>query len=265
VLLATLVHFSALTLPTTFAIIGLTSLVATAVQLSKVGYCRLDLDDVKDFYRHSIRVGRLGLPAKIISFFTVQSLPWALELGPGAAAAAGYQALSNVLGGVNPLLLATGSLVTASVANARNRAALIHARGHCAFGLLAVTPWLTFVMLFPNIALTLFYGHSSPYVSAVGPLRIMVIALFLEGIALPATCVMTGLGQMRMFLTMQAVGALTFFFCSFSIFHYGLTGAAATLVAIQVARVFYGVRHYFRTLARSSELTVESLESVVNA
>jgi O-antigen/teichoic acid export membrane protein len=205
----------------------------------------------------------LAIPAKLASFFTVQSFPWALELAGGAAAAATFQALLNVLGVVNPLLIGTGSLVTASTAKSRSLSALKQARGHAMFGLCAIAPWLLLVLVLPGLVLTLFYGHGSAYLLATQPLRILLFGTLLEGVALPATCIMTGRGELRLMLLIQSLGAITFLVGCYLIFRFKLNGAALTFVGVQVARALYGVHYYLKTAARFSERSI-GVQGVVN-
>jgi O-antigen/teichoic acid export membrane protein len=264
VLLAVLARLSLLSLDRAFTVIGVTSLLAAAIQLGAIGYSRPRLAQIRDLCRHSLQIGRLAIPAKLASFFTLQSFPWTLELAGGATAAASFQALLNVLGVVNPLLIGTGSLVTASTAQSKTLAALKQARGHALFGMSAIVPWLLFVLIFPTVVLQLFYGQGSLYTLQTTPLRILVFGSLLEAIALPATCIMTGRSELRMFLVMQSLGALTFLGSCYFIFRLGVQGAALTFVAVQLARAAYGLHYYLKTKARSCEHSIAAMPGVVN-
>jgi O-antigen/teichoic acid export membrane protein len=265
VLLAILSHLSLLRLDRAFAVIGLTSIFAIAIQLAEIGYSRPRLFDIRDLCRHSLRIGRLAIPAKLASFFTLQSFPWTLEMAGGPSAAASFQALLNVLGVVNPLLIGTGSLVTASTAQAKSLAALKRARGHAMFGICAIAPWLLLVLVFPGFVLRMFYGHASVYAGATVPLRILVFGSLLEGFALPATCIITGRSELRLLLVMQSLGAVTFLGCCYLIFRFTLDGAAVTFVAVQTARAIYGIHYYVKTATRLSGRPLAVVEGVVNA
>ena len=264
ILMAILARLSLLRLDRAFVLIGLTSLIAMAIQLATIGYSRPRLSEIRDLGRQSLRIGQLAIPAKLASFFTLQSFPWALEFAAGAAAAASFQALLNVLGVANPLLIGTGSLVTATTAQAKTLGALERARGHALFGMCAIAPWLFLVLVFPGFVLRMFYGHGSLYLGATLPLRILVFGSLLEAVALPATCIMTGRNELRLALVMQSLGAATFLGCCFLIVRFGLTGAAWTFVAVQVARAAYGVHYYLKTRARESDKSLGVIEGVVS-
>lgn len=264
-LLAALARLSMLRLDRAFTVIGVTSLLAIAIQLATIGYARPRLWRIRDLCRQSLHIGGTVVPAKLASFFTLQSFPWTLQLAAGPAAAASFQALLNVLGVANPLLIGTGSLVTASTAKSRSIAGLKQGRGHALFGMCAIAPWLLLVLLFPGPVLKLFYGAGSVYIGATLPLRIMVLGTLLEAIALPATCMITGRSDFRLLLLMQSIGAVTFLASCYLIFRFTLTGAALSLAAVQFARAAYGIYYYLITTAQGPEMPVEAVEGVVNA
>ena len=264
VVLAILAGLSLLELHRAFVVIGLTSLIALVIQLATIGYVRPRLYQVRDFCSHALQIGRLAIPARLASFFTLQSFPWTLGVASGPAAAASFQAIVNVLGVVNPLLIGTGSLVTASTAKSRSLSGLRQAKGHAVFGMCAIAPWLLVVLLFPGVVLRLFYGQESPYLFETFPLRILVFGCLLESIALPATCILTGRGEFRLLLVMQSLGAMAFAACCYLIFRFTLDGAAFTFIGVQVARAAYGVHYYLKTTG-FAERSTNAMQGVVSA
>jgi len=162
-----------------FAIMGLTCGVAAIVQLWFLGprwRGRLNLRrHAWDFWA----TGRWVLGTNLLANFSIQAGPWALFLLRGPADAAGFQAVSNLLGVSHPIMLSLGNFLVPAVARARAKLGLLQAR-RVALGQSAQAAWLLLplilaLLIIPRFLLGLVYGSASTYVALDWPLRLLAI------------------------------------------------------------------------------------------
>ena len=129
------------------------------------------------------RTGRWILGSNLVTNFGIQAAPWALFLFRGSSAAAGFEAIANLLGVSHPIMLSMGNIMVPGVARARVRDGMFGARrvalGYAVQGGLLLLPYILALVIFPRQLLALFYGSGSSYVTLAGPLRLLALVYVL--------------------------------------------------------------------------------------
>jgi hypothetical protein len=197
----------------------------------------------------------------LVSFFTAQAFPWLLQIGSGASTVASFQALSNIMGLSNPILIGIGALITATAGGLLPSDALRASVRHAAFAALLVLPWMLVINVAPQLVVNAFYKHHFPSLGSTAAFHIMSAAYALEIIALPVSCVMSGLGDARALFAMQCFGATAFIAASVPALHHELTGAAVCLGCVQLSRAGYGIRYCLQHFRRQRSAFVPILSA----
>src|ERR1019366_10787462 len=148
-----------------------------------------------------------------IGVITVYATPWILMYFHGAGEVATYQALANLLGVSNPVLTSMSGLIVPAVAIA-SAARVIHAARRAAFGYAAqgaglLLPYFAALALLPQLALRMFYGANSPYLSYTTPLRLMVAVYTVFYLSQMAAAFLNGLGHSRWTFFAQVGAAIS--------------------------------------------------------
>jgi len=166
-----------------FGAIGLTCGLAAIVQLWLLRI-PLTLDvDIRQHASSFWATSRWILGSNLIATCSLQAVPWTLFFQRGPAAAAGYQAITNLVGVSHPIMLSLGSFLVPAVARARVKQGMRAAR-RIAFGQtvqagLLLLPYMLALLVFPRALLGLFYGAGSSYLQLGGPLRLLAITYVL--------------------------------------------------------------------------------------
>jgi O-antigen/teichoic acid export membrane protein len=166
-----------------FGVIGITCGLAGIVQLWLI---RIPLNlriDIRHYANTFWATSRWILGSNLIATFSLQAVPWTLFFLRGPAEAAGYQAITNLVGVSHPIMLSLGSFLVPAVARTRVKQGMPAAR-RIAFGQavqagLLLLPYLLALLLFPRPLLGLFYGTGSAYLQLGGPLRLLAITYVL--------------------------------------------------------------------------------------
>jgi O-antigen/teichoic acid export membrane protein len=195
-----------------FAVIALTCGVAAVVQLS---FMRVRLTApirLGDWARSFWRTGYWLLGSTLVTNFSIQAVPWALFLFRGPAEAAGFQAISNLLGVAHPIMLSLGNIVVPAAARAHMKDGLFAARRvasrHAAQGGLLLLPYVAALLIFPRQLLGLFYGPGSPYVALDSALRLLTVIYALHYISLSLKFLLNALEKNRPQFVAELCGSL---------------------------------------------------------
>jgi O-antigen/teichoic acid export membrane protein len=201
-----------------FAVIGLTCGVAALVQLSRL---RVRLRErvqataafgLRDWARSFWTTGHWILWSNLVANFSIQAVPWALFLFRGPAEAAGFQAISNLLGVSHPIMLSLGNIIVPAVARARMQKGLLAARRvalrHALQGGLLLLPYVAVLLIFPGRLLRLFYSASSPYVRLDSALRLLAVVYAFTYVSLTLKCLLNALEINRPQFMVELSGGL---------------------------------------------------------
>ncbi len=177
-----------ISLETSFAVIGLTCGVAAVAQMISLRVRVTAPIELSAWARSFWTTGSWVVGSNLATNFSIYAVPWALFLFRGPAEAAGFQAVSNLLGVSHPIMLSLGNVIVPAAARAHLKGGLIAARRvavrHAAQGGLLLLPYVAALLIFPRQLLGLFYGSSSPYVALSGVVRLLTVVYALHYLSL---------------------------------------------------------------------------------
>jgi O-antigen/teichoic acid export membrane protein len=158
-------------------------------------------------------LGRWVLMTNFIGVFIFHAYPWMLAIFYNTAASAELQAVGNILGVSNPVLLGIGSLIYPEVVRANgergNREATKIGFGYALQGGLLLLPFYLILILRPQWALQLFYGANSPYLGLTGVLRLSVLCYSIGCLSIFMMIILNGLEKTKAAFFSQLAGAVT--------------------------------------------------------
>ncbi len=214
-----------------FGVIAATSAAAAIVQAVQLKLFRFDhtrprrgLEQLAEHWS----LGRWVLLSNLVGLITVYATPWLLRYFHGAGDVAAYQALSNLLGVSNPIVMGMAGLIVPAVAKAARmdtspsslspgtpgqgraggqRAAGVAVR-YALQGLVVLLPYYVLLLLLPQLVMRLFYGSASPYLIYTAPLRLMVGVYALYYVGQMFAGFFNGLGRGELSFYAQSASAV---------------------------------------------------------
>jgi O-antigen/teichoic acid export membrane protein len=228
-------------LATIFGILGVTSLLASTVQIRQL---HLRLAWEKDLLAHargSWRVSRWAVLANTAVVVPGVAYPWFLAL-QGTYLAASYQALLNIIGVSNPVMMSVGNFVMPTTIRANaNGGWKTAGRVVVRYGLRGAAllgPAYALICLRPDIFLRVFYGASSPYMAQQSALRLLALAFSVGYCAYLLAVLFYGLGESKAVFRAQAAGAaVALAFGVPLIFLLGIRGASLGVLCVYAAQL----------------------------
>jgi O-antigen/teichoic acid export membrane protein len=194
-----------------FGVIALTCGVAGVIQLI-VLHVSVGSLSIRECAQRFWETGHWVLGSNLAANFSLQAVPWALFLLRGPAEAAGFQAVSNLLGVANPIMLSLGNIVVPSAARAHVKDGLLAARRvavrHGTQGGLLLLPYMAALLIFPRQFLGLFYGSGSPYVVLENALRLLTVFYALHYVALTLKFLLNAIEENRPQFVAELCGSL---------------------------------------------------------
>lgn len=193
-----------------FGILAATSLLAATIQIRqlqlRLGWEKGLLSHVKD----SWRVSRWPVLANTAVVVPGVAYPWFLALH-GTYLAASYQAVLNIIGVSNPVMMSVGNFILpatirANASGGRKRASRVVLR----YGLLGaalLVPCYALIFVWPGVFLKILYRAASPYFFQQDALRLLVLAYSMGYVAYLFGVFFYGLGQSKTVFRAQSVGA----------------------------------------------------------
>lgn len=234
-----------LTLITVFETIAVTSAVSALIQMKQVGLTRIRLSQVRKVSADFWQVGRWAFGASATGMAVNAIFPWGLNFFQGPEAAASYQAASNVLGASNPVVFGVRNLVVPATAKERKRSGIRGgAKPAIRFGLqgaLFVAPYYVALLIWPHLGLSLFYGHSSSYLTLTTPVRIFATAYFARYGFMAVSSFLNGIEESLSVLRADIVAAGALVFALPLAARYGVSGASAGYLAVNLLRALCAV------------------------
>jgi Na+-driven multidrug efflux pump len=183
-------------------------------------------------------IGRWQVSINAILFLNVRLYPWALAYAEGAAAAAGFQAMLNIVNLMNPLIIGLGNAIPQIASKARANEGLGHAwRASRAFILIGLPFAIVFAIglfLAPRLVLQFFYGEGSPYLGIDLALQIVALSLTARYIGDLICCFLIGVDAGRFAVTSYCAGLAAVLLLFPFALPFGLSGVAATMTASSV-------------------------------
>jgi O-antigen/teichoic acid export membrane protein len=234
-----------------FFFVAVTSLLAAAIQFRQL---RLEMKWEVNLFGHlkeSWHVSRWAVLANTAVAVPGVAYPWFLALH-GTDLAASYQALLNILGVSNPVMMSIGNIALPATIRAKVSGGLKQARGIVfRYGLLgagALIPCYSMLFVWPSFFLKLLYGPTSSYLVHLTALRLLVTAYSLCYLAYLLAVLFYGLGQSKKVLVAQTTGAFASLLVGLPlVLRFGLVGAAIGLCVVYAAQVAVFLVLFMRT------------------
>jgi O-antigen/teichoic acid export membrane protein len=229
-----------LSLERAFAAMALASAVGAVVQAIQLGLARIASADMRQYASSCWTMGRWALLAGLGNIVTFQALPWALAYFHGLEEAAAFRAVANLLGVTHPVMLGVGNLILSAAARGRLEGGVAAARrsamGYAAQGWLLLLPYSLALLLWPELALRLFYGEASPYVQLLTALRIFVLAYTFFYLAQVMGSLLNALEASRSTFLAQLAGIFSLAALGLPLLAVGgVVGACAGALAVNVS------------------------------
>lgn len=216
--------FRHISLQEVFGIIAATSVCAAAMQAIQL---RLRLNGSKGSpwpVREFWIVGRWAVFANAAVSISTVAFPWVLALR-SVQDSASFQALLNVVGVANPIMLGVSNLIVPATTRTSRSSGIQSAwRTSARYGLGGIAvllPYYLMLLLYPTRILRIFYGAHSPYLALATPLCLLVIGYALVYVAHVLSAFFYGLERGQTVLYAQIFG-----------------GVAAVLVGLPLARIW---------------------------
>jgi len=196
-----LAAMGALTINRAFAIMGLSSLLALAVQALQIGIRLPRLREMPQLVQDFWTMGRWVLIGSLTAVITTLSLSWTMAYFHGVDGVGQFQAMAGVLKLSNPLMLCLSGLIVPAAARALREGGLKMAE-QVAFryalnAAVFVAPYYAALIVFPAFALRIFYGANSPLIALTNELRVFVLSYSALFIAQVIGCFLNGVEQSR--------------------------------------------------------------------
>jgi len=189
---------------------------------------------LRKLFREFWRAGHWSLWSELTANVGFQASPWVLFLMRGAGAAAGYQAISNLLGLSHPVMLSLGNVIVPEAARARARKGFLAARRvamiHATQGGLLLLVCFGILTLFPKQLLSLFYGSDSAYLTLGQDIRLFAAVYMLFFVFLALKFLLNALQETRAQLVAELIccGLLGIVIVPL-VLEFGLAGAIGAL------------------------------------
>lgn len=238
------------TLNETFGVMAATSVAAAAIQCWQL---RLAPTTWSQLLVTGTEFWTLGKWLAVVSLTSVVAgplFPWLLNWFRNKEAVASFQAVINVLGLANPLILSIPAIVMPTVANRMRESVGNPSKvlfnltmRHVLWFELLLAPWLLILTVWPHVALISFYGKATAYGNQTVALRVGVLVYLLTVPMTILAAVLTGSGRTKSNAAMQGAGAVASLVCAPPLIFAG--GVVGTMLAETVARgirVWYAVR-----------------------
>lgn len=246
-----------------FSVLSVTSLLGAAVQSKQIGLRMTWEADLFRQLKESWRVSRWAVLANTAAVVPGVAYPWFLALR-GTYLAASYQALLNIIGVSNPVMMSVGNVVLPATVRANAEDGLRSgSRAVFRCGLLGAAvlfPCFTLIFFWPDFFLKIFYGSASAYLIEVKALQFLVGAYSFGYVEYLLGALFYGLGFSKKVLQGQAAGAVAAVVVGIPLIRmYGVCGASAGICSVYAVQVLV-FSFILRGLKSGRTLPVDSCE-----
>ena len=230
-------------LPTVFLAIAGTSLLGALLQAIQIRPSPTTVEWLRSFGGEIWILGRWSVLAKLVAFFSLQALPWAIAYRYGFVPVAIFQSLFQLVALMNPVLLSSNNLIMASIAKHRQQDARIPGSAmkymFYSGGIAAV--YFVILLVGGSRVLTLFYGRNSTYLLNAPLLPIFVAGYALEFVSMFAGAILAGMEKTKA-LFIQQVCAMLVAICVVLplVVRFGLRAAVYGLLVVNAMKAVVG-------------------------
>src|SRR5262249_32077931 len=187
-------------------------------------------------------IGCWSLANDIIFHGRIMLLFWLLAAFYGTVATASFQACFNIAMLMNPLAFGLANIIPQLAARARAAEGYAEAwrvsQSYLRLGLLVALPYYFSFLLFPELALRIFYGPTSPYLQNWPALQVLVVAQAASFAAEPIFSYLRGIEAPRVAFAINKVSAVIGLVCLPLTLHFGiLIGSCLVIVVWEISRL----------------------------
>lgn len=248
-----------------FGIFAATSLVASAVQTWQLRLRFAWQTDFLSQLKHSWRLSRWAVLANTAVVVPGVAYPWFLAL-QGTYLSASYQALLNMIGVCNPVMMSVGNFVLPETIRANatggwKRAGRVVLHGGV-LGAAFLIPCYALMFLWPGLFLRILYRADSPYFFQQNALRILIGASCFGYVAYLLSALFYGLGQSRMVFRAQLAGAVVSIICGFPlVMRLGVSGACLGVGCVYASQLIVAIALLKKMTIREKALAAKPVSS----
>jgi O-antigen/teichoic acid export membrane protein len=258
-------RFAPLSLQSVFLVLVAGSLFASWPLFSAmIAGFSVALANIKREFRDHWRLAAPVLGANMLAALSTQWFLWLLAWGRDLSSSATLVALANVVAFSSPIMFGIENILVPEIARHRDNmtferlASLLSKRAFVCFALVA--PFFGVLILWPDKALHLFYGHHKTYAEYAFALRLLALAYATYLASYIFSAALRGYGATAAVFKMQLYPALfSVTFGTWLTLEYGVNGACFAALVAGVLRVAIG--YYFVNALR--ELTVQNRDVIV--
>lgn len=262
-----LIRAGRLTPETAFAAIAASAALAMVIQAIQLRVIAAPAARARDAARDGWTLGRWLLLTSVVGAGTLYAAPWSLQAFRGPADVARFNALAQILGVTNPVMVSIGAMIVPAVAVARltggPAAGLRAAMPYALQGAALLAPFFALLAMAPGWVLHKFYGDS-PYVVLGAELRVFALGYAIFYVGHVCTGVMNGLGRGRgTFLATAAGAGANVAIMVPMVYAYGLRGSVWGGIVPLIGHSAVAVALTWRAVSRGAGVgpTPESAEA----
>jgi len=258
-------HFMSLSLQSVFLLLAAGSLFASwPLFPAMISGFSAALDNIKREFRDHWRLAAPVLGANMLAALSTQWFLWLLAWGRDLSSSATLVALANVVAFSSPIMFGIENILVPEIARHRDDmtferlVSLLSKRAFVCFVL--VFPFFVILIMWPEKALHLFYGHHKTYTEYAFALRLLALAYATYLGSYIFSAALRGYGATAAVFKMQLYPALlAVTFGTWFTLGYGVNGACFAALVAGVVRVAIG--YYFVNSLR--ELTGQNHDVIV--
>jgi O-antigen/teichoic acid export membrane protein len=262
--IAILANSHSLSVSNAFLVMAGTCALAIGVQIFQSPPTVPTDSNVRDLLDGFWRDGKWAFVNGVILLVTVQAFPWALATGGGPAAAAAFQAVSNIANLVNPITVGLYNIILPAVAQAYSAGSIRDAwRATRTYIIIGATLLLSFViplMLMRHMVLALLYGANSPYAHLEQAVGVMVLALAINSIGEMMNTFIHGVRLAKLAVWMNGISLGVVALLLPFVGMHGVLECALVLGAAKVVRLIAGSYIVARMLSSEERASLGQIE-----
>jgi O-antigen/teichoic acid export membrane protein len=232
-----------LTLNNVFYLLTFVTMIGLIIQILQVGFIRISKNDIGGEFNTFWSIGKWMLGSSFVSLLTIQAFPWSLALIYGTSEAGRLQAIINLVGITNPLMIGMWNILLPVIAKTYQNSTYIKTlKVMVKYGLsgcVIILPYFIGVFLFPKEVLEITYG-SSVYTDLATVLRIYVLCYLFMYIAQILQSFPSSLKLSKKVFQNQttAAGISVIFGIPLTVI-FGVTGAAIGVLLVNITRTLF--------------------------
>ncbi|HMF67353.1 MAG TPA: oligosaccharide flippase family protein [Phyllobacterium sp.] len=244
--IAVLLWIGSITLSSALYAMSATFVVGALVHALKLRFAWPDFAEIRQLALEYLSVGKWSLVSYELVLIRAQLFPWMLAAVSGTAATASLQAGLNIANTMNPIIFGIGNAIPQIAAHAHRSGGVLGASRaayrYVLFGLGPILVICAVGVLIPDLLLRTVYGSSSPYLTVVIGLQLLVVAGVLDYIAEMISKTLLGVQSGRLAFLVNIVAVVVALVLALALIGpMGVFGACLALLIANLVRAIGAV------------------------